>query len=868
MQRITDIQNRLISDFGFKQRGKYLREGVCPKCEQKSLFIKADEPNNVKCGRVNKCDYSTMTRELYPDLWQTLEQRFPATQQDPNATAKAYLRSRGIDPVKCVAEFVQGQRFESEAISDPKGTSTVKFTLPNGSTWERFIQVIEMPDKPKKAHFTGGYAGYWWQPSNFDPQRGQQVFLVEGIIDALSLIQSGFHAVALMSCNNWPERSLKAYLDKGIKWVVALDNDDAGQRYNHQFYKDLLRLNERAEVCIAPEKDKRDWNDLLKACKGNIGRDDIEAWFYTGSLLTSANAKNKALKIAERTHRTSFTFDFKDQLYFAKYSEKEEENPIQIENIANCKPEFVYFQKDTVTEESAYFLKISRPGTKKPYKAVFAASALATPSEFKNRLLNVAPGLMFTGGKRQLEMHQKEYWFSDAHLPEVQTVGFLGYAKELGGWVFQGQAVFDGKLYKANENDFFDLPDDKQVKTSFRQDNIHIGSVDSAHNPDLWLSDYKQAFGVKGLAALAYWVGSFFAEQIRGKQASYPFLEMSGEPGTGKSTVLEFLWKLTGRADYEGIELSKASHAGRWRSLEQLANLPLVLMEGDRSEATGKQKGAFDLNEAKGLYNGRGMRSVGMRTGGNETREPRFRGALVIAQNASVDSERAVMERINRIHWDKTHLSTAGYDAASRLRELDLEAINGFMTACITQESLFLEKYQEGYDAALSRLNDHAELGNQRIRHNHAQVMAIAHALKATKILEGLLPSDLEDLDNYIEQSCVDRHQCLEADTPLLSEFWDVYQFLEYETHFNVNHSKEEGKIAISIPQFTWAMAEVKQKPIDMTQLKKELKNSKRFPYLDRKSVRSKIKDGSPVMCYVFTDTEAQQRGQQYKKAA
>ena len=96
-------------------------------------------------------------------------------------------------------------------------------------------------------------------------------------------------------------------------------------------------------------------------------------------------------------------------------------------------------------------------------------------------------------------------------------------------------------------------------------------------------------------------------------------LLIKGEPGTGKSTLLEFLWKLSGRADYEGIELSKASHAGRWRSLEQLANLPLVLMEGDRDESSGRQRNTFDLNEAKGLYNGKWYDLQALGTEGQNT---------------------------------------------------------------------------------------------------------------------------------------------------------------------------------------------------------------------------------------------------------
>lgn len=855
----AEIIKRLKADYGFKHKGAFLREGLCPECKKKELFISASEPHHIKCGRENKCGWGKNTRELYPDLWKPLHEQYPPTKADPNATARAYLKIRGIDPALFAGQFIQSQRFEREAIREPKGTETVRFFLNADKSvwWERFITVIDMPDKPKKAHFQGGYKGLWWEPVSFQPESGKPVFLVEGIIDALSLIQSGFQAVSLMSSNNWPELSLQRYLGKGVNWVLALDNDPAGQRYNLKFYRELVKLGEKAEVCTAPDKDKRDWNDLLKESGGKITTDMLKEWFYTGKLLTSPSAKAKALRIVEHTGKTRFTFDFENNLYAAKYSEKEEDDPIQIESIANCKPEFLYFQKDAITGESAYYMRVFRPGLPKPYKDVFASSAIGSASEFKNRLLNVGAGLMFTGNTKQLERHQQDYWFQSATLPEVQTINFLGYARELGGWIFPNQAVFNGVLHQVNPDDFFDLPDGRQVKTSFRLDSVNIGKPDEAHRPELWLDDFKAAFGIKGLAALAYWAGSFFAEHIRDRHASYPFLELSGEPGAGKSTILEFLWKLSGREGYEGIELSKASHAGRWRSLEQLANLPLVLMEGDRSEAGNHQKRTFDLNEAKGLYNGRGMRAVGVRTGGNETREPPFRGALVIAQNAAVDSERAVMERIVRVQWDKSHFSTRGFEASNRLRGLDMAQINGFITACITQDKLFLGKYEQGYESAMKHLGTDSALGNQRINHNHAQIMGLAHALKASGILSGLLSSDLEALDTYMKGCCTERHQCLEADTPVMAEFWDMYHYLEDEAggKIRVNHSKDPTRIAISLNQFHEAMMEMKQKPLDMMQLRRELRLSKRYPFIEQKSIYSAITQKS-VQCFIFSDKE------------
>lgn len=855
------IIQRLQADYGLKHKGDYLREGRCPECGKKELFISASEPHHLKCGRETKCNWGMKTRDLYPDLYQPLHELHPATKADPHATAKAYLKSRGLDPALFAREFVQGQRYEREAIREPKGTETVRFYLNAEKSvyWERFIQVIDMADKPKKAHFNGSYKGLWWQAHDFLPESGKQVFLVEGIIDALSLIQSGFKAVALMSCNNWPEKSLQAYVGKGIHWVVALDNDPAGQRYTREFVRKLQALHEHAEACTAPDRQKCDWNDLLKACGGRIPREKLSEWFYTGRLLTASSATRKALEIVEHTKKHRFTFEFANQLYAAKYSDKDEDNPIQLENIANCKPEFLYFQKDTLSGESSYFLRVTRPSQdgQRPqvYKDVFTSSTLGAAPKFKDRLMDVGAGLMFTGSTKQLEQHQKAYWFPEGEtMPEVNTINFLGYTSELNGWLFPKHAVFNGRLYRVNEDDFFDLPDGRKVKTTFRQDTVTIGDPTDAHRPELWLEDYKTAYGAKGLAILAYWAGAFLVQQIRQQQESYAFLELCGPPGSGKTSVLTFLWKLTGREGYEGLDLAKATHSNRWRSLAQLANMPLVAIEGDPSKSeSGHQRRTFDLNEAKPLYNGRGMRGTSPKNNGIETHEPPFRGALILAQNAAIDSEPAVMERIVQIHWDKSHFSDQGQQAAQRLQRLEMTQINGFMTACITQEKPLLASYQAHYQTCLERLENEGGLSNQRLRHNHAQIIAMAHALQAIGILGGLRTSDLAALDAYLIQSCAERHQCLDGDTPLVAEFWEMYHYLEDELGCRVNHSRDETRIAISLLDFVQQLAEHRLKPLDLPHLRQVLKQSKRYKLIEANyPTLSKIKNKT-VKCFVFT---------------
>lgn len=83
----------------FKQvGGTYLQKGVCPGCAQRTLYIARKQPFQLKCNRLNQCRYEEKTRERYSYLFENLSKRFPRTEENPSATADAYLqRNRGFD---------------------------------------------------------------------------------------------------------------------------------------------------------------------------------------------------------------------------------------------------------------------------------------------------------------------------------------------------------------------------------------------------------------------------------------------------------------------------------------------------------------------------------------------------------------------------------------------------------------------------------------------------------------------------------------------------------------------------------------------------------------------------------------------------
>ncbi|EBQ9480539.1 bifunctional DNA primase/helicase, partial [Salmonella enterica subsp. enterica serovar Kokomlemle] len=150
---------------------------------------------------------------------------------EPYAAADAYLREcRNIDTGKLKGCFTQ-ERFSK----DGEQSATVRFTLADGIWWERIIDRPERFGK-QKANAHGSYKGLWWVYPGLDLSRVKELWITEGIFDAISLNQNGIAAVSVMSAVNYPEKALQelaAACGKkprpGIVW--ALDNGRAGEGY-------------------------------------------------------------------------------------------------------------------------------------------------------------------------------------------------------------------------------------------------------------------------------------------------------------------------------------------------------------------------------------------------------------------------------------------------------------------------------------------------------------------------------------------------------------------------------------------------------------------------------------------------------------
>jgi hypothetical protein len=879
-----DVLKALEANFTFRRSGEWLRGGKCPQCGKKEVYTHAESPRVLKCSRLGRCGWEAHVKELYPEIFDNWSDRYRTTESDPNAAADAYLsHARGLD--------LQGLRgaYSQEWYRDPErgiGTATVRFQLPGGSWWERLIDQPGRFEKKARFAYAKSWRGHWWrhpEVSLADLAAADTIWINEGIFDALSLEQAGQRAVSIMACNVYPEIALDE-LRKAIangpnpthqpRLIWALDVGKAGTEWTR---KHVARARKEGWECGAAQvRDdtdpgrKLDWNDLLLRKK--LRPEHREDYLWHGDVLIAPTASEKAFLIWQRRQWSSFHFVFETRTWWAEfsqakiaetiqgYAEKSEVSALSYEQkrdlaareaglvreIANCAFRVLYRQRDEATDETAYFFNIDFPSDRPSTKGGFAANAISASAEFKKRLLAVGTGAIWTGSQNQLDRIMQRQMPA---IPDIETIGFTGYSRDHGAYIFPDIAVMNGRVFRPNDDDFFDLAKDVQVKLGTSERLLEIEYNPDAFDTD-WVADLWTAFGAKGIVTLGFFFATLFAEQIRRDRKSFPFLEMWGDPGSGKTTLVEFLWKLFGRENYEGFDPAKATQAALARNLGKVGNLPVVLIEGDRNEEASHAR-RFEWEELKTAYNGRSVRSRGVRNSGNETYEPPFRGGIVIEQNDPVNASRAILERIMSVGFDQTGWSPATKKAAERLEQWPIEKLSGFIIHAARREAEILKIFRERFDRHEADLLALPEIRTRRLAKNHGQFLAMLDALRL------VLPLRDEQHDaaaTLVRRMTVERQLAINSDHPVVELFWDRFDWIEANQGDNpshpIDHHRQPDLIAISLPEFEERCASRRLEIPSHAELKKHLKTSKSRRFVEAKNVNSVT--GKILHCWVF----------------
>lgn len=671
-------------------------------------------------------------------------------------------------------------------------------------------------------------AGLWWQPADLIIEDKDTVIITQRIADATALHKAGHKAVAIIDLKKFPMASFAAHFRGEVKWLIGFDRDKKTSRYIDDFVEVLTDAEEKTALIALSEDDvNNDWANCHKLTDKHITR-----YQHIGGIVGSKSKEEKCFHtfLLNDGKIRHCVIDFKNSTYSCDIDSDSYNGvyeltaflPIaKISRIFEAKLDYLYHQEPDNGEDGKYVFRVSFANFAPSKELILGHTAFVSGSKFKEAALRVA-GMMFDGETKDVNYLYKK-WMSNWK-KTVKTLDYVGYDKATKAYIFNDYAFQDGKVIPLNDEGYFSLPSGDSIKTIM--DN---GQVINLAEPINWFPDYEKAYSKVGLVALAWSLGSLFAEQIRDQHASYPFFELSGhEGGTGKSHLVEVINKIMGR-EYAPFNPVTSRPAARMRRFADSSNLPIYCNESE-NEDTRAHVGGFSWNELKDAFEGKGIRSIGVKSSDNKTKTPPFRVTLMIIQNVPVHADTPFLQRIVHQTLTSKHHTPEGRNADMRLMQARKQDMSGWLVKVLTQEKVILERFFARYAIHNARMQKNAQIKTQRIMHNHSQLSALIDCLD---LVVPIGASAQHDLLSYAEKMAIEREVSLRKDHPIVQQFWDNYHYLSSCVHIEdadgfpildpLNHSVNDNEIAVNLNEFRKWSFEKRQETMDDKELKRHL---------------------------------------------
>ena len=143
---------------------------------------------------------------------------------------------------------------------------------------------------------------------------------------------------------------------------------------------------------------------------------------------------------------------------------------------------------------------------------------------------------------------------------------------------------------------------------------------------------------------------------------------------------------------------------------------------------------------------------------------------------------------------------------------------------------------------------------------------------------QGLRIGRVEDMviaaQKELLSMAVARQQAINADHPLVSEFWEIFDYLDGDDAVpQLNHARDDKLIAVNLNHFIMRAADKRQQVPPISELKRVLKTSRTRKFIDIRAVNSGINEdynrtkphGAPrlpatLKCWVFENNEPTKR--------
>jgi len=730
-----------------KITSKYINNLKCPVCGKKDAYAYRDKPFSINCNHMNSCGARTKTLELFP-LVKNIEKEYSPTKEDPDLPAKMYLNMRGL------FESLKGLTYKYWSKTREGCGGAVMFPISGGQN-KAWNGRLFNPTGKDKSHNVGKVAGLFWKHPGIEYDPNQETFVTEGIIDALSLIEMGYQAIALLMAGQNPHN---VNLSEFLKPVFAFDNNEAG----HKALRKWASINKDISAILPTNGD---WNDfLLSGTKSEIKK-EFEAkrkeFEFNAALALSTSADEYAHIYTKYHLYPPGLFIFKKCYYHATLTNAKQPE-LKTQRVSNFVVSVDHYQLDTTNPDepvNRYALKI-KPKKGRTVSCTVSANDLSSPASLTTMFLQRAR--VVWKGERSPALSLAEM-ISNANAPVVRQLDSTGYDTESECYIFKNFLVDPkGNMILPDKKNFFKLTGDSFVRPAQYPNIKPYKNVDPK---EIWNLIY-QAWGNRGASAIAWAVASFFVNQIKARIGFFPFLSLYGDTQTGK-TGLTILLNACQCLDNEGLPMRRFNtDKGVIRKIAQRSGLFCALLEGSR----GDNKILVDDDAILTLYNVNPLQVRAEKSNDIRTKETPFQSSLMFVQNTEPFTTKAQKERVISIKFNKEHLTDDTLNSYDKLMEIPISEISYFFPYLMKHREIIENEWYEIWRQCKKDLK--SGIGDARNTENHALILCF-HILLC-KIFN--INCNLKE---YIEQIGRKKHEeCSRRDTSIADHFFEQLELL------------------------------------------------------------------------------------------
>jgi len=691
---------------------------------------------------MNSCRSRTKIRDLFSDLFVSIEKRFKPTSADPNRPATAYLKMRNLN------SSINGLKYRYQQNIRKTGSGGVMFCVTD-KIWNG--RIFNPPPGEGKTHNVGGTAGQLWKHPSLNYGASKEIYITEGIFDALSLIEMGFDAIAVLSSGQKPSN---IDLSEFKNLILAFDNDPAGHRALKKWKSQYL--DAKAIMPITG-----DWNDFLSACPPKKARsffDENRPEFeFRAKLALSGSAKEYTdtwFKFYDGMLPGLFIFN---KCYYHSTYDKRKDKPSTYK-VSNFTVEVLHYSLNNTNKEEPinnYFIRV-KPKKGRPISFTVFAKDLSTPSYLTAMFLQRARCLWEGDRKASLALARM---IVESRAPVVRQLQTVGYDNESDCYVFKHFLIDNhGKIILPNQKGIFEFSKAEHLRPT--QQSTVIKPVKGIQPVEIYNLIYD-AWDYRAAVAFAWMIAAWFCNQIKKTIGFFPFLSFFGDTQTGK-TVLARILNAGQCLDEEGIPMRKVNTSkGEIRKIAQRSGLFQALLEGSKKDNT-----RFDIDGILTLYNPNPLQIRAQTTNDIQTHEIPFLTSLLFVQNNEPFKTKPQRERVISLRFKKERQNKQTTSAFNKLQRIPLPEFAYFFLFVMKQRQFIEGSWQSIFEQTRKKLGK--VIRDARIRDNHALILAFH------KILCDVLKIEIP-LDDYIKKIGINKQQeCSQSFEDIADFFFDI----------------------------------------------------------------------------------------------